>query len=66
MTAVDQFFAARRSLKDSPHTTAAYARDLSAIATIISSTLDVDLTDITIDHLSAPVLRDACPVTRNA
>lgn len=57
--AVDQFFAARRSLKDSPHTTAAYTRDLSAVTTIIASTLETDAVDITIDQLTAPVLRDA-------
>src|SRR6478752_329620 len=54
---VDRFFAARRSLKDSPHTTAAYRRDLAAILAHIADGGEVD--EVSVDQLTAPVLRDA-------
>jgi site-specific recombinase XerD len=57
MPLVGRFFAARRSLKDSPHTTAAYRRDLAAILTQIADGREVD--EVGVDQLTAPVLRDA-------
>ena len=59
LDAVDRFFAARRSLKDSPHTTAAYTRDLSAITAVTAGALGIDAAELTVDQLTAPVLRDA-------
>jgi hypothetical protein len=52
---VDRIFAGRPSLKDSPHTTAAYRRDLAALATAAG----VDLAGVTTDQLSAQAVRDA-------
>lgn len=57
--AIESFFAARRTLKDSPHTTAAYRRDLSAITIIIAASNGVAVEDVRLDQLSAAVLRDA-------
>jgi len=48
-----------RSLKDSPHTTAAYRRDLTSIVTIIADTLGRDVSAVDVDQLTAPMLRDA-------
>lgn len=59
LPAIELFFAARRTLKDSPHTTAAYRRDLSAIATIIAAADNVDVDEVQLYQLSAAVLRDA-------
>lgn len=56
---IARFFAARRSLKDSPHTTAAYRRDLTSILTIIAQILDRDSTLVDVHQLTAAVLRDA-------
>ncbi len=57
--AMDRFFTARRSLKDSPHTTAAYRRDLTAIVRTIAETTGVDGADVNVEQLTAPALRDA-------
>lgn len=59
MPAIELFFAARRTLKDSPHTTAAYRRDLSVITSIIATSDGVADAEVRLDHLSAAVLRDA-------
>ena len=53
---VEQFFAARRSMKDSPHTTAAYRRDLAAILALIDGDRDGH---VSVEQFTAPVLRDA-------
>ncbi|MDQ2737210.1 MAG: site-specific integrase, partial [Actinomycetota bacterium] len=57
--AIEQFFAARRSLKDSPHTTAAYRRDLASIVAIIAETVGTDVAEVNVDQLTAHALRDA-------
>jgi site-specific recombinase XerD len=49
------FFAARRPRKDSPHTTAAYRRDLAGITAL----LDDDPENLDVTDLTAQVLRDA-------
>jgi site-specific recombinase XerD len=59
VTLIDRFFAARRSLKDSPHTTAAYRRDLAAITAALAAAADMDPACVTADHLSARAVRDA-------
>jgi site-specific recombinase XerD len=56
---IDQFFAARRSLKDSPHTTAAYRRDLTAITVALAAAAGVDPAAVTAGQLSARAVRDA-------
>ena len=53
---VERFFAARRSMKDSPHTTAAYRRDLAAILALIDRDGDGQ---VSVEQFTAPVLRDA-------
>jgi integrase/recombinase XerD len=59
VTLIDRFFAARRSLKDSPHTTAAYRRDLAAITAALAAAAGVDPAGVTADQLSARAVRDA-------
>jgi len=59
VTLIDRFFAARRSLKDSPHTTAAYRRDLAAITSALAAAAGVDPVGVTADQLSAEAVRDA-------
>ncbi|HEX8865050.1 MAG TPA: integrase, partial [Lentzea sp.] len=39
LAAQDAFFLARRTRKDSPHTTAAYQRDLQGVNTLLAETL---------------------------
>ncbi|PKV97312.1 site-specific recombinase XerD [Amycolatopsis echigonensis] len=51
------FFAARRPRKDSPHTTAAYRRDLAGITALLQAELGRDEVDV--EELTAPVLRAA-------
>jgi site-specific recombinase XerD len=59
VTLIDRFFAARRSLKDSPHTTAAYRRDLAAITAALAAAAGMDPARVTADQLSARAVRDA-------
>jgi integrase/recombinase XerC len=59
VTLIDRFFAARRSFKDSPHTTAAYRRDLSAITSALAVIVGTDVVGVTVDQLSAQAVRDA-------
>lgn len=59
VTLTDRFFAARRSLKDSPHTTAAYRRDLAAITSALAADAGVEPAAVTADQLSARAVRDA-------
>lgn len=56
---IEGFFAARRPLKDSPHTTAAYRSDLIAIATLIADSLATELPHLRVDELSTTTLREA-------
>jgi integrase/recombinase XerC len=49
------FFAARRPRKDSPHTTAAYRRDLAGITRLLTD----DPERFTVEELTAPALRTA-------
>lgn len=51
------FFAARRPRKDSPHTTAAYRRDLAGITTLLVA--ELGRAEFRVDELTAPVLRAA-------
>jgi integrase/recombinase XerD len=57
--AVESFFVARAPRKDSPHTTAAYRRDLAAVAAIVAEQLG---RAPVVSELSAPVLRAAFAV----
>lgn len=55
----DEFFAARRSTKPSPHTLAAYRRDLTAILRIAARRLDRAEGDVHVHELTARLLRGA-------
>lgn len=56
---MDRFFAARRILKDSPHTTAAYRRDLAAILALVAESAGVPVDQVGLDALTAATLREA-------
>ncbi|WP_344864759.1 tyrosine-type recombinase/integrase [Amycolatopsis ultiminotia] len=51
------FFAARRPRKDSPHTTAAYRRDLAGITTLLVA--ESAGAELVVEELTAPALRAA-------
>jgi site-specific recombinase XerD len=57
--AAEEYFAARRVKKDSPHTTAAYRRDLAAIAAIVADSSGTAVGDLPVDQFTARALRDA-------
>jgi integrase/recombinase XerD len=57
--AIDEFFLARMPRKHSPHTLAAYRRDLDVIAGELSQVLGAAPPRITVDQLVVPVLRRA-------
>ncbi|WP_285499685.1 tyrosine-type recombinase/integrase [Actinokineospora sp. NBRC 105648] len=57
--AQDGFFLARRSRKDSPHTTAAYRRDLAGVSALVAEVVGRDVGAIGLDEVSAQVLREA-------
>lgn len=56
---VDAFFAARRPRKESPHTTAAYRRDLAAVAALAAAERGVEPADLTLPDLDRETLRGA-------
>ncbi len=62
LEAVDDFFMARAPRKDSPHTIAAYRRDLSAISTIIADQAQMDVRELTCAALALSPLRKAFAV----
>ncbi|OLR93801.1 tyrosine-type recombinase/integrase [Actinokineospora bangkokensis] len=55
--AQDAFFVARRPRKDSPHTTAAYRRDLAGVTAHLVAALGTE--DVELEQVSAQVLREA-------
>src|SRR5579875_529571 len=57
--ATEEFFAARRVKKDSPHTTAAYRRDLTAIAALVAEASAISVDELHVDQFTARALRDA-------
>ena len=57
--AVEEFFGARRVRKDSAHTTAAYRRDLAAIAALVADAAEVGVDALTVEQFTARALRDA-------
>ncbi len=59
VTLVDAFFAARRPRKESPHTTAAYRRDLAAICALAAAERGVDAVELTLADLDRDTLRSA-------
>lgn len=59
LAAQDAFFLARRTRKDSPHTTAAYQRDLSGVNTLLAETLLSPVEELTMGQLTGANLRQA-------
>lgn len=57
--AVEAFFVSRAPRKDSPHTVAAYRRDLSGVAAHVATALGTAVADIDCADLSVPVMRSA-------
>jgi integrase/recombinase XerD len=57
--AVDGWFLARAPRKDSPHTRAAYGRDLTAILSAVAAHLGEPVDELRIGQLTLPVLRHA-------
>lgn len=57
--AAEEFFAARRVKKDSPHTTAAYRRDLAAVAALVAEASALTVDELPVDRFTARALRDA-------
>lgn len=55
----EAFFAARRPRKDSPHTTAAYRRDLAGVLGLVAAELGRPVDEVWVAELSMPVLRVA-------
>jgi integrase/recombinase XerC len=55
----EAFFAARRPRKDSPHTTAAYRRDVAGIMGVVAVELGRPVDEVELVELSMPVLRVA-------
>lgn len=59
LDAQQAFFAARRPRKDSPHTTAAYRRDLAGIVTLLAEELGRPADTLTVPDLTVTALRAA-------
>lgn len=55
--AMDGFFAARRPRKDSPHTTAAYRRDLGGVLAVLAAEWDRPVAELAVDELTTTALR---------
>jgi site-specific recombinase XerD len=53
------FFAARRPRKDSPHTTAAYQRDLAGVLELVAEEVGCVVEEVTVAELTTSVLRGA-------
>jgi integrase/recombinase XerC len=59
LDAQDAFFVARKPRKDSPHTTAAYRRDLQGITALLADLAGKPLEQLSIEDLTVPCLRAA-------
>lgn len=59
LTAVDAYFVARRPRKDSPHTLAAYRRDIDLVCAVLPSLTATTVEELTVDELTLPVMRAA-------
>ncbi|GLW90199.1 tyrosine-type recombinase/integrase [Actinokineospora globicatena] len=57
--AQDAFFLARRSRKDSPHTTVAYRRDLAGVNVLVAEAVGAEVGGVALDAVNAKVLREA-------
>ncbi|MET0132210.1 MAG: tyrosine-type recombinase/integrase [Kibdelosporangium sp.] len=59
LDAQDAFFLARKPRKDSPHTIAAYRRDLHGVTSLLARFAEKSLAELTIQDLTAQALRKA-------
>jgi integrase/recombinase XerC len=59
LPAQEAFFLARRPRKDSPHTTAAYRRDLHGVNQLLAEDAGAGVDALTVESLTAPALRAA-------
>ncbi|MEV4313388.1 tyrosine-type recombinase/integrase [Actinocrispum sp. NPDC049592] len=59
LAAQDAFFLARRPRKDSPHTTAAYRRDLGGVTSLLAADAGKSIGELTIADLTVSALRMA-------
>ena len=57
--AQDSFFLARRPRKDSPHTTAAYRRDLAGVTVLLAESLSAPVEELVVEDLTSGNLRAA-------
>ena len=57
--AFDQFLSSLKAAKKSPHTVAAYRRDLEAVAELLIDPIDKAVDDMTLDDVTVPALRSA-------
>ncbi|WP_209618815.1 tyrosine-type recombinase/integrase [Saccharothrix coeruleofusca] len=59
LAAQDAFFLARRPRKDSPHTTAAYRRDLAGVTSLLAQVLGCAVAELRVEDLTGANLRAA-------
>src|SRR5688572_9211567 len=59
VAAIESFFVARAPRKESPHTQAAYRRDLVEITRLAAQQAGSDLSALTVAELTGPLLRQA-------
>ncbi|MCP2167554.1 tyrosine-type recombinase/integrase [Goodfellowiella coeruleoviolacea] len=59
LDAQEAFFLARRPRKDSPHTTAAYRRDLAGISALLAEVVGAPVEQLGVDQLTVGALRAA-------
>lgn len=59
VSAIESFFVARAPRKESPHTRAAYRRDLVEVATLAAAEAGTELAALAVDELTGPLLRAA-------
>lgn len=57
--AIESYFVARSPRKDSPHTVAAYRRDLALVSTILTELTGTPPDGLRLDDLTLPVMRSA-------
>jgi site-specific recombinase XerD len=59
LDAQDAFFLARKPRKNSPHTTAAYRRDLSGVTSLLAGHVGRSMAELTVEDLTVRALRAA-------
>ncbi len=59
LAAIDAYFVARQPRQDSPHTLAAYRRDMTIVCDVLPSVTGSPTAELTVDELTLPVMRAA-------